>query len=62
MGYFEPGGSLDTCITIRSGLKRGNRLYLQAGAGIVYDSDPERELEETAQKLRALACAAGLEV
>ncbi|MFP4564017.1 MAG: chorismate-binding protein [Spirochaetia bacterium] len=62
VGYFEPEGSLDSCITIRSGLKRGNRLYLQAGAGIVYDSIPERELEETAEKLRALASAVGLEV
>ena len=62
VGYFEPEGNLDSCITIRSGLKRGNRLYLQAGAGIVYDSAPERELEETAEKLRALACAVGLEV
>ena len=62
VGYFEPEGGLDSCITIRSGLKRGNRLYLQAGAGIVYDSIPERELEETAEKLRALACAVGLEV
>ncbi|MFW5688135.1 MAG: anthranilate synthase component I [Spirochaetota bacterium] len=62
VGYMEPGGSLDTCITIRSGYKRGETLVLQAGAGIVYDSKPEREYEETGEKLAALARAAGLEV
>ena len=62
VGYVEPDGSLDTCITIRSALKRGNRMVLQAGAGIVYDSIPLRELEETGEKLRALAGAVGLEV
>jgi anthranilate synthase component 1 len=62
VGYVEPDGTLDSCITIRSGLKKGESLYLQAGAGIVYDSDPEREFEETNQKLRATAKAIGLEV
>lgn len=62
VGYLEPGGSLDTCITIRSGLKKENRLFLQAGGGVVYDSNPERELEETNEKLRAVALAAGVEV
>ena len=62
VGYLEPNGSLDTCITIRSALKKENRLFLQAGAGVVYDSNPERELEETNEKLRALALAAGVEV
>ena len=62
VGYFEPGGGLDTCITIRSGYKSANRLVLQAGAGIVYDSRPEREYEETSEKLAALARAAGVEV
>jgi len=61
VGYLEPGGSLDTCITIRSALKKENRLFLQAGGGVVYDSNPERELEETNEKLRALALAAGVE-
>ncbi len=60
VGYFEPDGSFDTCITIRSAMKKGNRLTLQAGAGIVYDSTPEREWEETGEKLMALARAAGL--
>ncbi len=62
VGYMEPDGSLDTCITIRSALKKNGILYLQAGAGIVYDSIPEREYEETCEKLRALAFAVGVEV
>jgi anthranilate synthase component 1 len=62
VGYLEPDGSIDTCITIRSALKIGDCLILQAGAGIVYDSVPERELEETNEKLRALAGSVGLEV
>jgi anthranilate synthase component 1 len=62
VGYIEPGGSLDTCITIRSGYKRGDMMVLQAGAGIVFDSVPEREYEETQEKLAALARAAGVEV
>ena len=62
VGYMEPGGSVNTCITIRSGYKRGNTMVLQAGAGIVYDSSPEREYEETQEKLAALVRAAGVEV
>jgi anthranilate synthase component 1 len=62
VGYVEPGGGLDTCITIRSAVKLRDRLVLQAGAGVVYDSVPEREYEETEAKLRALTAAAGLEV
>jgi len=62
VAYFEPGGTMDSCITIRSGLKKGNLLFLQAGAGIVYDSVPEREYEETNSKLAALGKAVGLEV
>lgn len=61
-GYFDADGSLDSCITIRSALKKDDFLYLQAGGGIVYDSDPERELEETKEKMRAVALAAGIEV
>lgn len=60
VGYVEPGGALDTCIAIRTALKRGEELVLQAGAGIVYDSRPEREYRETQEKLGALALAAGL--
>jgi anthranilate synthase component 1 len=62
VGYMDASGDLDTCITIRSGLKKGDRLYLQAGGGVVFDSTPERELEETNEKLRAAAAAAGIKV
>jgi len=62
VGYLEPDGNLDTCITIRAGLKKGDTMILQAGAGIVHDSTPERELEETKEKLGALAASLGLEV
>ncbi|TVR74251.1 MAG: anthranilate synthase component I [Spirochaetaceae bacterium] len=59
--YVEPGGNLDSCITIRAGLRRGEELILQAGAGVVYDSIPEREFRETNEKLSALVRAVGLE-
>ncbi len=62
IGYLEPGGNLNTCITIRSGMKKGDILTLQAGAGIVYDSVPDKEYRETADKLRSIAHIAGLEV
>lgn len=62
IGYFEPGGHLDSCITIRSGIKKDGIIYLQSGAGIVYDSTAEREYEETREKLRAAAKAIGVEV
>ena len=62
VGYIETGGNLDTCITIRSALKKDEFLYLQAGAGIVYDSSAMREYEETGEKLEALAVAIGVEV
>ncbi len=62
VGYLEPGGNLDTCITIRSAMRKNGALILQAGAGIVYDSVPEAEFEETQAKLGALAAAIGVEV
>jgi anthranilate synthase component 1 len=62
VGYMDATGDMDTCITIRSGLKRNDILYLQAGGGVVYDSNPERELEETNEKLRATASAVGVEI
>jgi anthranilate synthase component 1 len=57
VGYFGFNGNLDTCITIRTILMRGDVAYLQAGAGIVADSDPTREWEETLHKARALGVA-----
>lgn len=57
VGYFGFNGNMDTCITIRTILMRGETAYLQAGAGIVADSDPTREWEETLHKARALGVA-----
>ncbi len=54
VGYLSLDGNLDTCITIRSFFLKGEDLYLQVGAGIVYDSDPKREYEETINKAKAL--------
>ncbi|MBP8973961.1 MAG: anthranilate synthase component I [Anaerolineae bacterium] len=57
VGYFSFDGSMDTCITIRTMLMRGDQVTFQAGAGIVADSDPSREYEETVNKARAMAVA-----
>ena len=54
VGYFGFSGSMDTCITIRTVLVQGNEVYVQAGAGIVADSVPAREFQETANKAEAL--------
>jgi anthranilate synthase component 1 len=57
VGYFGFNGNMDTCITIRTILMRANVAYVQAGAGIVADSKPAREWEETLHKARALGVA-----
>ncbi len=57
VGYFSYDGSMDTCITIRSLFMRGDTVYVQAGAGIVADSDPTSEFEECHNKARALNAA-----
>jgi anthranilate synthase component 1 len=57
VGYFGFDGSLNTAITIRTVLVRHGTAYVQAGAGIVYDSVPEREQEECVAKARALMAA-----
>ncbi len=54
VGYIGFDGNLDTCITIRTLVQEGENVHVQAGAGIVYDSVPEREYEETQNKARAL--------
>lgn len=54
VGYVQPNGDLDFCIAIRCTLKQGDIYNLQAGGGIVYDSNAEREFEETCEKLGAL--------
>lgn len=60
IGYFASDGFLDSCITIRTLLMLGDEIHVQAGAGIVADSDPEREYEETMNKARALIAAVDL--
>ncbi len=57
VGYLSFDGSLDSCITIRAILYKNRKYYLQCGAGIVADSDPELEHKETLNKARALMLA-----
>jgi anthranilate synthase component 1 len=54
VGYFSFSGNLDTCINIRTIVIKGRQAYIQAGAGIVADSEPEREYEETCNKAWAM--------
>jgi anthranilate synthase component 1 len=54
VGYFAFSGTMDTAITIRTALFRGGRVYVQSGAGIVADSDPEAEHRECVNKARAM--------
>lgn len=54
-GYIDFSGDMDFCITIRTMIKKGDRVYLQAGAGIVADSVPENEYKECCNKVMALA-------
>ena len=58
IGYFAANGTMDTCIGLRTALVKDGTMYVQAGAGIVADSDPEAEHEECRQKARALFRAA----
>ena len=59
IGYISAAGDLDTCIALRTALVKDGQLHIQAGAGIVYDSDPQAEFEETQNKAMALIRAAG---
>ncbi|MFO0773646.1 MAG: anthranilate synthase component I [Nitrospiraceae bacterium] len=54
VGYFSFSGNMDVCINIRTVVLKGRRAYIQAGAGIVADSDPEHEYYETCNKARAM--------
>ncbi len=58
IGYFGAGGEMDTCIVLRTAVVKDGTMHVQAGAGIVYDSDPESELQECRNKARALFRAA----
>ncbi len=57
-GYFSANGDMDICIALRTAVIKDQTLYVQAGGGIVYDSDPEAEFEETVNKSKALKQAA----
>jgi anthranilate synthase component I len=57
VGYFSYDGSMDTCIAIRTMLVHGDTVHIQAGCGVVADSDPTREFQETLNKAGALAVA-----
>jgi anthranilate synthase component 1 len=56
-GYYGVDGRLDTCITLRTALLKGGIAYFQAGGGVVADSVPSLEHEETRNKARAMARA-----
>jgi anthranilate synthase component 1 len=58
VGYFSANGSMDTCIVLRTAIVKDGRMYVQAGAGIVADSDPDAEQRECVHKARALILAA----
>jgi anthranilate synthase component 1 len=57
VGYFSFSGNMDTCINIRTIVIKDGRAYIQAGAGIVADSDPGREYQETVNKAKAMLAA-----
>ena len=54
IGYFSSNGEFDTCIALRTAVAKNKKIYVQAGAGIVADSDPIKEYEETVNKAKAL--------
>ena len=58
VGYFSGNGALDTCIALRTALIKDGKLYVQAGAGIVADSKPDMEYQETVNKAQAIIRAA----
>jgi len=60
VGYFGFSGNMDFCITIRTFVMQGKKLWIQAGAGIVADSDPDLEFEETINKSLGLRRAVEL--
>jgi anthranilate synthase component 1 len=58
LGYFSAGGDMDMCIALRTAVIKDQKLYIQAGGGVVWDSDPEAEYQETVHKSKALRAAA----
>ncbi|WP_296424286.1 anthranilate synthase component I [Yoonia sp.] len=57
-GYFSANGDMDMCIALRTAVLKDQKLYIQAGGGVVYDSDPEAEYQETVHKSNAIRKAA----
>lgn len=57
-GYFSSNGDMDMCIALRTAVLKDETLYIQAGGGVVYDSDPEAEYQETVHKSNAIRKAA----
>lgn len=57
-GYFSANGDMDMCIALRTAVVKDQKLYIQAGGGVVYDSEPEAEYEETVNKAKAIRAAA----
>ena len=57
-GYFSAGGDMDICIALRTAVLKDGVLYSQAGGGVIYDSDPDAEYEETINKAKAIWTAA----
>jgi len=57
VGYFDYRGNMDTCITLRTMVMCNGKIYIQAGAGLVADSDPTSEYQETVNKAKALLTA-----
>jgi anthranilate synthase component 1 len=60
VGYISYAGNMDLAIAIRTLVTLGDRVLVQAGAGLVYDSDPQKEYEETLNKARAVLRAVHL--
>ncbi|MCB1364934.1 MAG: anthranilate synthase component I [Rhodobacteraceae bacterium] len=58
VGYFSAGGDMDMCIALRTAIVQDRKLYIQAGGGVVHDSDPEAEYQETVHKSNAIRRAA----
>ncbi len=62
MGYFSGNGEMDSCIALRTALVKDGKAYVQAGGGVVADSDPEFEYQETINKSQAIIRAAEMAI
>ena len=60
VGYFAADGGMDTCIALRTGVVKDGTLYVQAGGGVVHDSEPKAEYQETVNKAKSLMHAAAI--